>query len=210
MPTIGVAIPCYKPHHSHLYRLIDSIAGQTHRPDKVVVSCSSWDIDATKHHIYDGIPITIVYSKRVIFQAENRNIAAGLLATDLISFIDADDVMHPRRLEYVLRAFQEASCDAVVHNYQYISAPEPYTNEDEFSFCRSKVMKNPTHLGCITEGEEALHHAHVTVTKDVFAKFQYPIDPGYYRIEDAVYLGWLVEQGVNVRYISNKLSQYFH
>jgi hypothetical protein len=209
--TIGIAIPCYKPHHHLLNALFDSIAEQTHRPDKVVVSCSSWDYDGTRDLMIGDIPVTIVYAQRHIVQAENRNIAARLLGTDIISFIDADDRMHPRRLEYVLRAFQETECDGVVHNYQRVKhgSATPYGPEDEYICASGHVLKNPTALGCIVAEDKDIHHAHVSVTRDVFSRFQYPVGGHFYRIEDAVYLGTLVENGLAIRYLDNKLSQYF-
>ena len=211
MPTIGIAIPCYKPHHHFLTRLINSIVAQTRRPDQVVISCSSWDHDGRQEFDAGGIPVTIVYAKRRIVQAENRNIAASLLNTDILSFIDADDIMHPRRTEYILRTFQETQCDGVVHNYQHVKheSPVPFETEDAYVCVDEPVIKNPTHLGCIV-GNHALHHAHLSIMRNVFARFQYPIEEQFYRIEDAVYLGTLVQNGLTIRYLQNKLSQYFY
>lgn len=210
--TIGVAIPCYKPHHSFLNRLFDSIAAQTHRPDRVVVSCSSWSVDEVRELMVHDIPVTIVYAQRRILQAENRNIAASLLGTSIITFIDADDTMHPKRLEYILRAFQETNCDGVVHNYQYVdnSSPVPYDTEDEYLCDEHLVKKDPAAIGCMVDGNKPLHHAHLSITMYVFSRFQYPIEEHYYRIEDSVYLAALVQNGVAVRYLHNKLSHYFH
>lgn len=212
MSTIGIAIPCYEPHHNLLYRLFDSIAAQTRKPDRIVVSCSSWKIDTRKEHVYNGIPITIVYAKRNIVQAENRNIAARLLNTDIISFIDADDVMHPRRLEYILRGFQETKCDAIVHNYQHVhrSTQTPYEAEDELVFSPYPIVKNPDQPGCMSAGDVPFHHAHISVTRGVFARFQYPIEHRYYRIEDSVYVATLFANEVDIRHIANKLSQYMY
>lgn len=212
MITIGVAIPCYQPHHHLLYRLFDSISAQTRKPEKIVVSCSSWNTDTRKDHVYNGIPIIIVYAKRRIVQAENRNIAASLLGTDLVSFIDADDLMHPRRLEYIVKGVQETGCDAIVHNYQYVnqSVPVSFEDENEIELSKYRIIKNPHHNGCMSEGNIAFHHAHITVTRDVFAKFQYPIEQAYYRIEDSVYVATLVANGIDIRHIVNKLSQYMY
>jgi hypothetical protein len=210
--TIGVAIPCYRPHHSFLNRLFDSIAAQTRRPDRVVVSCSSWSSDDVRNLMVHDIPVTIVYARRRILQAENRNIAARLLGTRILTFIDADDIMHPRRLEYVLRAFQETNCDGVVHNYQYVdhSAPVPYETEDEYRCDEHLVKKDPAGVGCMIEGNHPLHHAQLSITRNVFSRFQYPTEEQYYRMEDSVYLATLVQNGVAIRYLHNKLSQYFH
>jgi hypothetical protein len=210
--TIGVAIPCYKPHHHFLNQMFDSIAAQTRRPDRVVVSCSSWDYDGTRELMVRDIPVTIVYAARRIVQAENRNIAAGLLGTDIITFIDADDLMHPRRLEYIVRAFEETGCDGVVHNYEWVAHGEhvPYESEDQFACDEHLVTKHPVGVGGMTHGDLPLHHAHVSVTRGVFSRFRYPTEEQYYRMEDSVYVATLLQNGVAIRYLRNKLSHYRH
>lgn len=211
--TIGVAIPCYKPHHSYLYRLFDSIIAQTHKPDRVVVSCSSWDTNTSREHMYHGIPITVIYSRRRIVQAENRNIAASLLGTDLITFIDADDLMHPRRLEFIVEGFARSNCECIVHDYQYIKQGDSvsYASEDEPRLTDDVFIKNPRQHGCIIHPvEKPFHHAHVTVSRDVYAKLQFPTQEQYYRIEDSVYLATLLAHGIRIRYLENKLSQYMY
>ena len=115
---IGVAIPCYSRHAHLLGSLFENIYMSTVKPVQIVVSCSSWDKDEIVTGQYKDIPIMIKYSKRRINQAENRNIAAGLLDTELISFIDADDLMHPQRLEYIVKAFQQSSFDVIYHDYE--------------------------------------------------------------------------------------------
>lgn len=211
MATIGIAIPCYEPHHHLLYGLFDSIAAQTRKPDRIVVSCSSWKIDKRKDHVYNGIPITILYAKRRIVQAENRNIAARLLNTDIISFIDADDLMHPKRLEFILAGFEKAGCDVIVHSYQNskYSRTIPFEEETEVRLTDDVIVKSPSQPGCMFEnGEQPFHHAHIGITREAFSKFQYPIEQRYYRIEDSVYLATLLQNGMKIRYLDNKLSQY--
>lgn len=206
--SIGVAIPCYEPHHHFINGLIDNAIAQTRKPDRVVISCSSWKQDARKDMLCNGIPVTVLYWKRRIVQAENRNIAATELRTDYVTFIDADDIMHPRRIEYILKAFQETNCDAVVHDYHYVkrSLTTPFDNE-EYNCTNCKLVPNPDQPGCMIEGHQ-FHHAHVSVTNDVFQKLQFPIDEKYYRIEDSVYIRSLLENGVDIQHLSNKLSQY--
>ena len=113
---IGVAIPCYKGHITRLFELLDSIEKQTRVPDKVVVSCSSTD-DFTHCKEYNfSLEIVITSEKKTA--AQNRNIAISRLATmDYITFIDADDIMHPQRIEILLKVFHEYDCDIILHNF---------------------------------------------------------------------------------------------
>jgi glycosyltransferase involved in cell wall biosynthesis len=158
-----------------------------------------------------GIPITILYWKRRVVQAENRNIAAKQLGTDVIAFIDADDLMHPRRLEFILEAFQQTQCDVIVHGYQNSKYANDMTfdEEPELNITDEVVVKNPTQPGCMLEsGSQSFHHAHIGITKDAFSRVQYPIEERYYRIEDSIYLSSLLQNGMKIRYIDNKLSHY--
>ncbi len=36
---------------------------------------------------------------------------------DYITFIDADDIMHPQRIEFLLKGFQTYDSDIILHNY---------------------------------------------------------------------------------------------
>jgi glycosyltransferase involved in cell wall biosynthesis len=184
---------------------------QTRKPDRVVISCSSWNNDTRKEIVCSGIPVTVLYWKRTIVQAENRNIAAQELGTDIISFIDADDLMHPRRLEFILEAFERVQCDVIVHSYQDAKYGRilPFEEESELKLTDDVLVKKPTRPGCMFEnGQQPFHHAHIGITKKAFSRFQYPIEEQYYRIEDAVYLATLLQNGVRIRYLDNKLSQY--
>lgn len=211
MPTIGVAIPCYEPHHYYINGLIDNAIAQTRKPDRVVISCSSWHEDSRRNMVCGGIPITILYWKRRIVQAENRNIAARELGTDIITFLDADDLMHPRRIEYILRAFEEAKCDVIVHDFNWVKEGDHTSFQDEpvMKLTNYVIVKKPDQVGCMIEdGSQPFHHAHLGITKEAFSKIQFPIEEIFYRIEDSVYLGMLLENQMKIRHLANKLSQY--
>ena len=102
---IGVAIPAYVGHIEKLFQLLDSIQSQTIIPDEVVVSCSSTKktdfelncyIEKLKKYTFS---LEIITSEEKKNAAQNRNIAASKLSdVDYITFIDADDVMHPQRI----------------------------------------------------------------------------------------------------------------
>lgn len=215
MASIGIAIPCYEPHHVYIRQVLDSIANQTQKPNKVVISCSSWPYDGRVDTEYKGIPLTILYWARRIVQAENRNLAASELNTDYISFFDADDLMHPRRIEYILKAFDEAKCDVIVHDYQYTmrNSDDPFIEYDALDITQRIVIKNPIQPGCMLDDEnqyQPFHHAHLTVKKYVFDMIRYPEDDCYYRVEDSVYLAMLLGTGFCIRHVGNKLSQYMY
>ena len=211
MPTIGLAVPCYEPHHNYINGLVDNVIAQTRRPDRVIISCSSWHEDSRREMICGGIPITILYWKRPIVQAENRNIAARELGTDIITFLDADDLMHPRRLEYMLRAFEESKCDVIVHDYQWIKEGSniPFADEPVMNLTDHVIVKKPYEVGCMLEdGSQPFHHAHLGITREAFSKIQFPMQERFYRIEDSVYMEMLLKGQMKIRHLANKLSQY--
>ena len=48
-------------------------------------------------------------------QGKNRNIAASVIDTDILTFFDVDDIMHPQRLEIIMNSF-EKGIDGFIHN----------------------------------------------------------------------------------------------
>ena len=103
---IGVAIPCFIKHIPQCLQLLDALEYQTRRPDEVVVSCSSTDEFPHKEYSY---PIKILVTEKKQNTSTNRNCAARELQTDIICFFDADDEMHPQRLEVIERSFQSTN-----------------------------------------------------------------------------------------------------
>jgi len=208
---IGVAIPCYVNHFNLLPSLIENISKSTLRPDHIAVSCSSWTHDNRTDTVYDGIPVSIQYSTKRLNQAANRNIAGSMLNTQLISFIDADDLMHPSRLEYVVRAFQSGPYHAIYHNYSHepnTSYSNPFESED-YKLVSEPIISNPNTVGILVQNSEyPIHHAHVTVRRDVFNRFKFDERWEVYRMEDSLYGKTLVENGVSVGYLANKLTRY--
>jgi glycosyltransferase involved in cell wall biosynthesis len=118
---VGVGIPCYKPHLATLWRLLDSIATQTVVPDIVVVETSSTsdvDVDASKLGHY-GFELHVIAVPERRNASENRNATIQLLLDNnctIISMLDADDIMHPQRMEFVHAAI-DAGAEIVLHNF---------------------------------------------------------------------------------------------
>jgi glycosyltransferase involved in cell wall biosynthesis len=205
---IGVAIPCYIGHLEKLRVLLESINKQTRPADKVVVSCSS----TTELHNFPiyNFDLIISCSQSVKSPSQNRNIAAKLLNVDIITFIDADDVMHPQRLEYIEYAFL-GGANIVLHNYireqedKFVLYESPHITYN--SLCQSNC-------GCIrhinpNNRELGIHHSQVSVTKGIYNQIKFDENPDIIGKEDCVFC-WGVFTLPNIRnaYISNKLSLY--
>jgi glycosyltransferase involved in cell wall biosynthesis len=195
--TIGVAIPGYIVHLPKLPRLLDSIATQTRPPDAVVVSASNCtDADAAPL-LSRGwpFPLRIICHADRRNAAQNRNIAARALDTEIISFCDADDVMHPQRLEILADVFARTGAEFVLHGF--IAPPSPAFDAPFRLYDRPwPCALNPP--GLTLDAYIAASHppqfGHVSVTRELAARHQFPENLSFERREDAEFVGGLLAQ----------------
>jgi glycosyltransferase involved in cell wall biosynthesis len=218
---IGVAIPCYIGHIDPLFKLLDSIQNQTVIPDKVVVSSSSTKktdlelncyFEKVKQYTFFLEIITIEEKKNA---AQNRNIAASKLSDlDYITFIDADDIMHPQRIEILLKVFQQHDSDIILHNFFIDVTFEKELfkkiENNEIDIRCNSLRQN--YSGCIEHincAEEGIHHSQVSIKNKVFNKIQFPEEFEFNRKEDCIFCHRVFSlPNINNSYIANKLSYY--
>ena len=205
--SIGVAIPCYKPHIHKLFNLLDSIYNQTVLPEHVVISCSSsTQEDIPKFPTYP-FKLTILVHKERKNAAQNRNMAIAELKTDIVSFIDADDVMLPKRLEIIKRAIDEGAC-LVIHNYTQNGNYAPPIGE-KFAILHHAVFCSKTHcLQHYWDWRISMHHSQVSVVKEIVNRIKFNEGSEFERREDAVFCGDVAAIGYPTGYIINILSKY--
>jgi glycosyltransferase involved in cell wall biosynthesis len=213
---IGVAIPCYNGHINQLYVLLDSIEKQTILPDKVVVSTSSTK-EFKNNNIY-SFPLEIIAVEEKNNAAKNRNRAASFLTDmDYITFIDADDVMHPQRIEILLNVFKEHDSDIILHNYFDNNCP---TNEifKNMEYTEINVRINSLrqhcsgcieHINYIYKDIEYIHHSQVSVKNDILKNIKFPEEVEFNRREDCIFCHRVFNlPNIKNAYIVNKLSHY--
>lgn len=204
--SLGVVIPCHKPYIPFLRDCLDSIEFQTVKPDRVIVVCSSSkpeDIpDEYLHYSFD----CIVHTREGDYnQAQNRNEGTRHINTDFITFFDADDVMHPQRIQLIRQHMNDI--DILLHSYRtdmplfsYIHTPKVYRNE---------LMRAPTGCAIFKPNWDApLHHSQVTVRKEILGRVMFREDECYKRREDSLFCGDILEMGVRNTYIAEPLSWY--
>jgi glycosyltransferase involved in cell wall biosynthesis len=209
---IGVAIPCYKYHIPQLKRCLDSIAKQSVVPDDVVVSCSSTNPGDIPQYSYP-FPLRVISTPEKKNAAENRNIAASYLTTDIVSFFDADDEMHPQRLEAIRDAFQGTpGCDIVLHSFwkdtQNSKSWEIYKNFD----IRPNSLARAS-SGCavyVPSQHERIHHSQVSVSEHILNRMKFNEDSSVARREDSLFCGdILASPNCQNAYIAVPLSKYY-
>jgi len=208
---LGIAIPCYKYYIPKLLNLLENINQQTRLPDQVVVSCSSVEDHEFPVLPSYSYPVKVLLHKERKNAAENRNLASKALDTDIISFFDADDIMHPQRLEAVSQAFLG---NAKIFLHSYFGEGEhhvSFKHIDNFEIHINDLMRAPS--GCaqvISHPSWRIHHSQVSVQKDVLSQVQFPEGNEYERREDAVFCGWvLARPEIQSSYCEIALSKYY-
>jgi len=216
--NITICIPCYKYHIPHLKRCLDSIQNQTVIPHEVIISCSSsTDLDVQSHistEKYKFLVKFIITDQRKN-AAENRNITASFAETEFLSFFDADDVMHPQRIEATIEAIEKfPKTEIILHSYY--TPDESISLQDwpvikTFTFIENSLAKAPS--GCaifLPNWQARIHHSQVAVSKRLWNLIQFNESKDHERKEDAVFCGnCLAVSGIQSVYIADKLSKYF-
>jgi hypothetical protein len=210
---IGIAIPCYKNHYHFIPSLLRNISESTIKPNQVVISCSSHDDNKTDTFLFESIPVTISYTTELLNVSQNRNRAAKLLNTKYISFIDADDLMHPKRIEFLLHVIKKyPNTSAIYHSYKNDNIrfrDDPFWEEIEPNIIEDITPDYKRGMGILAE-EYPIHHAHVTIKKSVFSLFKFDEHPLSYKVEDSEYAYMLAEHGIPIVFLNNQLSRYIH
>jgi hypothetical protein len=214
--TIGYAIPSCKSYLPQTYRLLESLSKSTVLPNEVSISISD---------VYDGFTLENDYGLNVKLQTTpktqnaciNRNIASNNLNTDIICVFDCDDIVHPKRNEFILETFKMGA-DCVVHNYEMSNQNNLSEDINKISEFLNFIYEKPNikenffytlngvSIGPVNPTNPTIpyHNAHVSVKKEVFEKVKY-IDKVFC---DSWYNRHLVQNGYKIWYINNKLSYY--
>ncbi len=197
--TIGIAIPCYIGHIDKLKVLLKCIEDQTILPAKVVVSCSSSKSEDLEINESDySYPLKIIVHEEKMNASQNRNCAASHLDTDIISFFDADDIMHPQRNQCIIEGFNTHS-DAVALIHGFIINSETlemqiYNNFTDFYrnifYLKDDIQIIPGEplLPRINNHKDlSLHSGHCSIKKSVFREVKWNETRKICGVEDVIF-----------------------
>lgn len=177
--TISVCIPCIEEHINFLDRCVGSIYTQTFHPLEVVISISNITETAigfpvTKNVVNqmmakyrDRFNIVVFYTTERKYAGENRNITIDLSQGDIISFIDADDIMYSNRLNIIstiFRMYTGAVC--ILH---YFTENALNDTEPDQTFSSDKISDY--------NFSELIHFGHPSFKRCIFDTYRYSSAP---------------------------------
>tara|TARA_B100001093_G_scaffold100534_1_gene92605 strand:+ start:8491 stop:9450 length:960 start_codon:yes stop_codon:yes gene_type:complete len=104
--SVCVIIPCYKDSET-LEKAIQSVINQTVPVDEIIVVNDFSPETKAIDSIISSYP-SIIYIKNNfnVGLAKSRNIGVNKSSTELISFLDADDELHPQKIELQLSVYK--------------------------------------------------------------------------------------------------------
>jgi len=217
---IGVCIPCYAPHIPYLQYCLNSIENQTQKPTIVSISISSYTNK-------EQLPLASDYSFPILYTCtsmpqcagKNRNVAAQAIVdqVDILSFFDADDLMHPKRLEKLNQAFTDYKLDSCVHYFTkgthadrirlsmiHWSEPTELVNTTGFTVGRDSVCGRVWWTGSLVR--ELGQCGHFSVKTSIWNMTK--CVEGWGMGEDSEYVWRVVTSGANHGFIPSVLSMY--
>lgn len=198
--TISICIPCVPKHVPLLRELLKNIDLQTKKPHEIIVAlCQTNSIQANKlekelNKVHD-FPIKIIFTEGRASAATNRNKAAKCAQGELISFIDADDLMHVQRLEIIAYIYKEYHCKSILHNYLKEENTKIFSKEDilknikhgkEIYKIHKKFTKAPNISIDITNG-------HITCHRSIFQVLEQPMGKEFLGKEDAIFVRMILD-----------------
>lgn len=217
MTRIGVAVCAYKGHIPHLKRLFASIAQQTRLPDQVVVSCSSCtDEEIPYRQDMFPFPFRIVTVAEKQNCAQNRNRAASHLApsVDIISFMDADDEMHPRRLEAMEEAFRLFPQTKIFLHNTHIAhdEKESFKPTPHFHYVLNRLYRCQWGSTCLVDPPPnmLIANGHVSTTTDAWQAVHFPESEWFQGRDDTFFTTVVISfWPKETVYCHNLLSRYY-
>lgn len=200
--SISVCIPAIASDmKSNLPRLLQSINIQTQIPFEVIIVMSNTketDCIVFKQRLKSVYNASVLHLHCVVklqYQSISRQKASTFARGTVISFIDADDVMFPNRIQVISSLFRKFKSYMVLHAFS--NKAKPIWNDD---WKEARIMDGiklfdiakqtrPHHAWLIEE----IMLSQVSVYKDVCRLVEFRTDKKFYRIEDA----WFVRDVIS-------------
>lgn len=185
-----------------LPRLIQSINMQTFLPLEVIIVISN--TSQTECAIFNNRLRLMLYASvlrmfcvsKLQYQSLSRQNASTFAEGSVISFIDADDIMFPNRLEVIVSLFLKHDTYMVLHSFTHDMHHKTYSiwtrvdirdGNELYDIARSTIDK---HAWLISE----IMHSQVSVLRNVCYSVKFRTEREFYRSEDA----WFVRDVISL------------
>ena len=190
---VSLAIPALAEdfHFGWLQQVVGNIKQQSVRPREVIfVLSNTTDSEAktiSRYLKYTLRPIrTLVTSSKFLSSpGKSRNRALQLAQGEIVSFFDADDTMHPHRLEVIARAFEASvSLQMVLHGLKYpgenLAMDVTYTSAHKVyrdELCEAHRQTLPLHAWLTSDiFRFEVAHGHLSIRKGLSNTFMFTED----------------------------------
>lgn len=178
---ISIVVPCIPRDVKHLDRLLNSIKNQTYKPHEIIIAMSGQsdkESEKLKQNLIKKYELPIKFSNVENKQgaSANRNRGAKSCSGDLITFIDADDVMYPDKLLYVNNIYNKYQPKLFLHGfslgYKKFYSPDMFYSTmfgTQLYDIAKNTEKHNKHGGIL----RGITHGHPTVSRDVMKKINF-------------------------------------
>jgi glycosyltransferase involved in cell wall biosynthesis len=164
--SVSVIIPCYKD-AATLSRALDSVYAQTQSADEViVVNDDSPETSAIETVLLTYPGVKYIVNQKNLGLAATRNVGVHAASGDIVCFLDADDELHPQKIELQRSLYHPQlaiSCNVMrISNERGIDRVVLHTGEVKYSEFRdsSNLVRRNTLTGASLFMSRALFLAH--------------------------------------------------
>ena len=200
--SISVCIPCIEKHIIFLPLCIENIYKQTKLPNEVIISVSNVKCEKTvRDYIetqlkkYTDLNIILAITTECKYAGENRNIAIAMSKCNIITLIDADDLMHYDRIKILNEIFASfPDCIGILHYFKENNMPdiEPrvfnQNSLDKYSYSTK------------------FHFGHFSFRRKLFDEYQYSAKP---RGQDLEYIAQIIPKYLKNIYVYKEPLTYY-
>ena len=195
--NISIVIPCHPPHIKYLDNTFQDILKQTVLPLEVILAISGINIDLAKTlenkftELFKdtSCKFKIVHTDKKQYAGTNRNMGGNIANGQYIMFIDADDILHPRKVEITTHYLNLYNPNILLHGYVKNARPD-FLKTCIFDYDHVKVTPNDIiyrdtfgnppkkskkiwHLTINPKNIFTIAHGYATVKKTIFNKYKY-------------------------------------
>lgn len=205
MPKISVIVPVYKV-ESYLHRCVDSILAQTFTdfelilvddgsPDNCGAICDEYKKEDDRIHVIhqENGGLSAARNAGINWAFANSN-------SEWISFIDSDDRVHPRFLEYLFCAAKKNNTGISACLFKRVTAEEPVLDEE---FQTTALNWDVFYIRNWTNGVVAWNKLY---KKELFEEYRYPVGKTH---EDEFLTYRILEKAGSVAVVDLELYYYF-